>query len=158
MKTHSSIAWIGDDHPAQLPIEVGAVALELEYPKGRLGLHDNEGWGEVFESAGWIDMGPTNRTFVVAMVHQLHCLDVIRVGYLKNGTGTPMHIEHCLQYLRQALMCFADSTLEDTTLQRWHGKLDNVDVRSGAGKVHRCRDWTAVRRYMLDHEAKEPLE
>ena len=152
-----STAWVGTDRPAQMPVNVGMVALDLQYPTdSTLGLHDNDGWGRDFESEGWVDLGPTNRTFVVSMVHQLHCLDVIRVGYLKNGTGTHDHIDHCLKYLRQAVLCLADTTMEDVVTGWRDGHLSRHDVQGGAGNLHRCRDWTAVRRYMLDHTTLEP--
>lgn len=48
----------------------------------------------------------------------------------------PEHIEHCIEYLRQGVMCAADGTLE-------HGNLDTkvVDVE---GVVHHCGDYDAL--------------
>lgn len=88
------------------------------------------------------------------MVHQMHCLDVLRVGFAMGGVGAGAgyieHAEHCLRYLRQAILCRADSTLEPSTPER-----DAAGVwehaASGVGSVHRCKDWTAMRRYLEAH-------
>ena len=46
---------------------------------------------------------------------------------------SPMHIRHCLDLLRQTLMCHADTTIEEK------------DVAAGGvhgfGVEHQCRDW-----------------
>ncbi|KAK4233593.1 hypothetical protein C8A03DRAFT_19366, partial [Achaetomium macrosporum] len=48
---------------------------------------------------------------------------------------------HCLDYLRQSLMCNADVTLED--LDFGEGKaLGSV---TGWGTQHMCRDWERLR-------------
>ncbi|KAF7876350.1 hypothetical protein EAF04_001443 [Stromatinia cepivora] len=64
----------------------------------------------------------------LSVLHQLHCLDSIRhIYYLDNDaatTGTLLreeelephlrrsHMRHCLDFLRQSLMCCGDSTIE----------------------------------------------
>lgn len=83
------------------------------------------------------------------MIHQFHCLDVIRVGFVVNRTGAAHHIEHCLRYLRQIILCHADTTLEDAQSVMVEGKLEYG--ANGVGMVHRCRDWTAVRSYLLNN-------
>ncbi|KAI1208030.1 uncharacterized protein F4807DRAFT_468906 [Annulohypoxylon truncatum] len=55
----------------------------------------------------------------LAVYHQLHCLDAIRSGYWAaidgiepNHHARPAHVRHCIDYLRQSLMCHADTNLE----------------------------------------------
>ena len=72
--------------------------------------------------------------------HQLHCLNNILLAIaarVKEGKEPSSHVTHCLQYLRQMILCRADTTLEP------------VDPRLGPKAVqsavtHTCRDWTRV--------------
>lgn len=146
-------SWLGNNHPDQLPIHIGRVALVWDDPSD-WGLLEDDQWGSLFETDGFTKVGPHNRTFQISMMHQLHCLDVIRVGFVTNRTGFAHHIEHCLRYLRQSVLCCADDTLEET-----HPRLNDagewVYAASGTGMVHECKDWTAIRRYMNTYPADE---
>ncbi|KAF2094557.1 hypothetical protein NA57DRAFT_18701, partial [Rhizodiscina lignyota] len=113
----------------------------------------------------WAAMMPTGRGFIMfersefdpakneshiqraglAVFHQIHCLDIIRVGYynaLNNITNDPnghvndFHLRHCFDYLRQTLMCCGDTSLE-WVANGHHG----VD---GWGVTHECRDYKAI--------------
>lgn len=53
-----------------------------------------------------------------------------------NAHNDPHHIRHCFDYLRQALMCAADSNIEEVD---W--KLGGT---SGWGFKRQCRDYSAV--------------
>lgn len=101
---------------------------------------------------GFTALGPNNRTFVVSMYHQMHCLDRIRVGFIVNGSDAYRHAEHCLRYLRQIILCKADTTLEevDDTRTDTDGKV--VEGASGVGMIHRCKDWTKVKQYLEEKE------
>ncbi|KAF2969099.1 hypothetical protein GQX73_g4494 [Xylaria multiplex] len=75
----------------------------------------------------------------LAVYHQLHCLDAIRHGYwaaidgLEPGhKAEPGHIRHCIDYLRQSIMCNADTNLEPI----------NKDLGgvTGFGFTRKCRD------------------
>ncbi|KAH7930155.1 hypothetical protein BV22DRAFT_1001130 [Leucogyrophana mollusca] len=147
----------GDDFPSQLPVRLPPVGLALESGEDHFSLNDDDEWGTLFPSDGFISLGPNNRTFLLSVYHQFHCLDIIRVGYVVNGTHAAEHIQHCLRYLRQAVLCHSDTTLEVDIPQRSpeDGKL--VHTANGVGSVHRCRDWTMLRQYMLDHPSI-PLE
>lgn len=45
------------------------------------------------------------------------------------------HAHHCLDALRQAVLCQADSTLLST---------DNYGLSFGNGQVRMCRDWESL--------------
>lgn len=142
--------WMGDDHPAQLPIDLPDVSLVLQEGHGHFDLWDDDEWGSLFPSDGFARVGPHNRTFVISLYHQFHCLDVIRVGFLVNRTHAAQHIQHCLRYLRQILLCHADTTLEPDIPQMapdgsWH------HTANGVGAVHRCKDWTKLTDFMLEN-------
>lgn len=148
----TSIAYINGDYPSQLPLKLPAAGLVFEASSEHYALQNDEEWGSVFPTNGFTDLGPNNRTFHVSMIHQLHCLDVIRVSFLIQGPGAAEHVEHCLRYLRQALLCHADTTLEEArVIVSSSGETEYG--ASGIGMVHRCRDWTVLRRYLQDHPA-----
>lgn len=55
------------------------------------------------------------------------------------------HVDHCFGYLRQALMCCSDTTLE--------GQAVTSDAKGtdGFGVKHRCRDFASVYRWAQTH-------
>ena len=50
--------------------------------------------------------------------------------------SSDIHVRHCLEYIRQSLMCAADTTIE--LAEKTSG--GNVDVR-GFGKEYICKDF-----------------
>jgi len=73
------------------------------------------------------EMDGEDEYFGVTMFHQLHCLQALRTALQVltaqvNGTGSGIfpeshwphgsHYLHCLDYLRQTILCSADSTVE----------------------------------------------
>lgn len=96
---------------------------------------------------GFVFLGEEHYAFGVSMWHQMHCLNHIR-AVLVNGDDGSDHTEHCFHYLRQGILCAADTTLEagGTSMQ-----LPNGDkVATGVGTVHTCRDWRQVYDWMED--------
>ncbi|KAF5866548.1 hypothetical protein ETB97_011433 [Aspergillus alliaceus] len=101
--------------------------------------------------------------FCVAAFHQLHCLYLIFEefsqalhGQIKHPSG---HTIHCYDYLRQSIMCAADSNLEPFR-SRFEGMKpgDGVD---GIGSIHQCRNfeelyaWADRFRYKDDADAEQ---
>lgn len=54
--------------------------------------------------------------------------------------SSPPHIRHCIDLLRQSLMCRPDMTVEV--------KNEEVGGVTGFGTEHRCRDWGELRGWM----------
>ncbi|KAF2753750.1 hypothetical protein EJ05DRAFT_514692 [Pseudovirgaria hyperparasitica] len=79
------------------------------------------------------------RPFTLSVFHQLHCLASIRRVYfdLQTGEGSAIdasthgHIRHCIDFLRQVVMCNADRTKEI------YGT-DSFEAQ------HMCYDWDEV--------------
>ncbi|KAI0150788.1 hypothetical protein GGR57DRAFT_514058 [Xylariaceae sp. FL1272] len=109
---------------------------------------------------GFIELEDGNlghkRRYCVSVFHQLHCLDMLRrgyysaAGYSSNGAierhshaGQPAHMQHCFDYIRQALMCAADATLEE--------REESISGVKGWGTTHKCRDFEALQRWTSDH-------
>ena len=82
---------------------------------------------------------------MVSMFHQLRCLDIIREVivdfYLDTSPDAtisrPAIVQHCMNYLRQAVMCRGDLHLE--TVRASGGPQVTVSA-----VTHSCKDWTAV--------------
>jgi len=105
----------------------------------------------------------------IAVFHELHCLHTIQIGYYyalynlslhteatSELSGNPVHpgdtfiptlkvktnsehIQHCFDYLRQALMCAADTNLEVAN--------KTTGVTNGWGSARTCRDYGEVLRW-----------
>ncbi|KAG6037210.1 hypothetical protein E4U19_002434 [Claviceps sp. Clav32 group G5] len=90
-----------------------------------------------------LDQSLTAQNAMVSVYHQMHCLYRARQGYFVAAAGNASdvelgHLSHCWDYLRQSIMCSADTTLE------WMGSTPDEDGTTGWGYQHKCRDWSAV--------------
>ena len=168
----SSTAYEGLDFPASLPLpppnagkpqSVGLVveesvhfALSADAPEAY-----EEWMGYLPPGAGVVRLGPhtdpdMNRAFIVAMFHELHCLQYLRDEFAsatrpaserKGKEPAWGHVQHCLNLLRRAVLCGADTTLEradaehDVFSQR---RGDDGPAVGRVGAYHVCRDWDAV--------------
>ncbi|KAK1984741.1 hypothetical protein LZ30DRAFT_812672 [Colletotrichum cereale] len=110
-------------------------------------------------SAVKINDGKGGYAGMLDVFHHLHCLRMIRIGYtldlypeyqpmLSSQTGEliPMHIDHCIDELRQAVMCRADVTVLTSDWIDWHPKpWLNFNVE------HECVNWERIFRWSKDH-------
>lgn len=136
----------------------------------RHGLPPSQRWVDAQgEVAGDVEV------FEVAVVRELECLLVVRqlLGRLEEK-GKAIEMNHhekrdahrCLDHLRQAILCHADTTLErvgpKTELggSRRHGPNDNpvVDLDSSAGTMRTCRDWSRIKHWLEEHRADHDLK
>ncbi|KAF2865105.1 hypothetical protein BDV95DRAFT_612893 [Massariosphaeria phaeospora] len=108
--------------------------------------------------------------YCVSVFHQLHCLNMLRQAYYggedepgapeggvsplsgdfyhhpsenRNGMHAGGHAKHCFDYLRQALLCVADSTLEERS--------DKTSGVKGVGTTRQCRDFEALKAWTENH-------
>jgi len=94
--------------------------------------------------------------YILSVAHQLHCLGAVRAVVLAHERGDPPyddggHARHCLEKIREALICFADTTTEvgypeandAGEIVGWN--VDDYEV------THQCRDWGAVRSWVYEH-------
>jgi hypothetical protein len=72
----------------------------------------------------------------------------LRLAYFKDAIKEltpeeiPVHRDHCLNYIRQAIMCNGDATFESVNHQ---GVLD------GMGATHQCRDFNLIFSWAYEH-------
>ncbi|KAJ4163225.1 hypothetical protein LMH87_004967 [Akanthomyces muscarius] len=91
--------------------------------------------------------------YATASVHQLHCLATIR-EMIKSYDRSEVpayasgHAYHCLNYLRQDVLCAADTTFEYGH-PVWNVERNFIQYEfSGIGAVHQCRDWNTVKEFL----------
>ncbi|KAF2999918.1 hypothetical protein E8E13_008880 [Curvularia kusanoi] len=87
-------------------------------------------------------------------IHDLHCVKYIRKAItVKHNGGNQTfdfhHINHCLNGLRQDIMCAADDT-----------PMPALAEHIGAGQVRKCRDWSRMTEWatQLDRNACYKLD
>lgn len=94
-------------------------------------------------------VGDSYFPYDVSMWHQIHCLNHIRT-MLVNGDDGSDHTEHCFHYLRQAILCNADTTLEPGGSGE---VLPDGSIVAPKGPVtHTCRDWRQVYDFLDEHQ------
>ncbi|KAL2045930.1 hypothetical protein ABVK25_011926 [Lepraria finkii] len=102
------------------------------------------------------DTNTAINTSVLSAFHQLHCLYTVRRAlYSKASEGSleefdlgkerKPHVAHCFDYLRQGILCSADSSIEPA--------VDTVDGFLGAGFPRQCRDFEELKDWAEDHRA-----
>ncbi|KAJ7022735.1 hypothetical protein C8F04DRAFT_1137192 [Mycena alexandri] len=144
----SAFTYKDDDYPHQLPLRVPSVALKIE-DSARYGLSDFNAYADwrttdLFpRSNGFVKLGPEGRTFGIAMFHQMHCLQRIRTAIVQGDPGH--HTRHCLNLLRQTVLCASDTTLDP---------LNSAKGTDGLGIVHVCRDWEKVYDFVEENQLK----
>ncbi|KAJ7780712.1 hypothetical protein DFH07DRAFT_793165 [Mycena maculata] len=144
----SNFSYKGDDYPHQLPIHIPSVALTIEDSKA-YGLSDFKSYADwrttdLFPHGnGFVKLGPEARTFGIAMFHQMHCLQKIRHAIVQGDPGH--HTRHCLNLLRQTVLCASDTTLDPMTSETG---------TNGLGIVHVCRDWQKVYDFVEENQFK----
>lgn len=98
----------------------------------------------------------------VDMVHNLHCLNTIRKQFDPDYYETHldaamkhshrmkmrMHVEHCIDQIRQAILCHADLT--PVTLRPVDMDDPSADLVGETERLHTCRDWRAVRKWLTE--------
>ncbi|EJD46607.1 hypothetical protein AURDEDRAFT_184310 [Auricularia subglabra TFB-10046 SS5] len=139
----------GQDFPEVLPLPWKDLPLVEHTIEESVHFEISQDYDDVWKSSasagrGFVRLGPESRLYELTMFHELHCLRALNYG---NALG-PVHIHHCLNYLRQGVLCGADLTLEA-------GDFAERDfTRDKVGSTHTCRDWSAVYPLMEENERR----
>jgi hypothetical protein len=103
-----------------------------------------------------IQHSPWENLYSTTMFHQLHCVVLLqraistlsvphpRGGQEKKPTAKEFeHLEHCLDFLRQGIMCAGDLSIE--VPKRLHDPTKTPPFHvDGWGTKHLCRSWPAM--------------
>ncbi|KAG9309708.1 hypothetical protein JVU11DRAFT_10384 [Chiua virens] len=145
----SEPGFIGHDYPVTLDIgPLDTVAMTLhESVRFTLGNGTDEAvdttWGTLFANPpglGRVHLGKDDRILAVTFVHQLHCVRELARAfhYPRSDHFSVGHQQHCINYLRQTLLCDAADTLEEGDFTRRDFEMDRV------GDTAVCLDWERV--------------
>jgi hypothetical protein len=122
-------------------------------------MNDDNDWASVIPVGhGFVRFGSDDDFYAVSMYHQMHCLNSFRRMFNghKNSSREghdSAHALHCLSYLRQMVLCAADTALEPAFSARDSGTGKLTKAAYGTGVTHRCRDWSVVRKHVeANHE------
>ncbi|KAF4615776.1 hypothetical protein D9613_012369 [Agrocybe pediades] len=124
--------------------------VALEYLGGeRTPIHSAKEWDMIYPPGkGFVKI--SGSYYLMAMYHQMHCVNAFRrtVEEYREGSNITSsrekHLIHCLEYLRQAVLCNADTSLEGPAGLRHTVGGETVHAVTGGGAIHECRDWTQV--------------
>ncbi|ATY66303.1 hypothetical protein A9K55_001989 [Cordyceps militaris] len=141
--------YLAGDRPRELPLKVRTIQAAFHDDPSHYGMEGIKAtaeWNALRPPGkGFVFLGEERLAFDVSMWHQMHCLNHIR-AVLVNGDDGSDHTEHCFHYLRQGILCAADTTLESggTSMKLANGE----EVATGVGTVHTCRDWRQIYDWM----------
>jgi hypothetical protein len=141
----AAAAYRENNYPVELTIEdMEAVEIAIQETvrfdlNASSDIADKE-WHSLYGRPYTIHLGPDQRRFALAFYHQFHCLRAMQfaITHPDDTTYTVEHIHHCLNYLRQHLLCAADDEIERGDFLEWGfipGLLETTRV---------CRDWDKV--------------
>lgn len=98
-------------------------------------------WASLTPGNGLVYLGEQpGRPFSISMFHQLRCLDIIREDIVGADSNAALS-RHCLNYLRQMIMCRSDAQLENILLTSKEDSLQPFFVRPG---TYVCNNWNSV--------------
>lgn len=160
-----STTYVGDDFPRYLPTNTSGndlrVVMFLAESSDFLTTHKTlTNWeASLPPEVRYVRLGPTHRVFAISMFHQLHCLHQIAIRLAdmdpSDKPWSPLpdwqvhghlgHTQHCLNNIRQNILCAADETVEDGS---WKCRNREV-VRTRGGRE--CRDWASVYEFVQDN-------
>ncbi|KAF2649810.1 hypothetical protein K491DRAFT_551596, partial [Lophiostoma macrostomum CBS 122681] len=109
-------------------------------------LQTDNAWAGLFPNTSGFIQNPRipNETLAIAAFHQLHCLNGLRLAYYNSSYGNnphvhdhqPSHVRHCIDYLRQSIMCAADANVEPVQ--------QSLGGVTGWNTERNCRDYRGL--------------
>ncbi|THH32298.1 hypothetical protein EUX98_g1891 [Antrodiella citrinella] len=137
-------SYVGVDYPETWPIDVPKVLLASD-ASHRYQMDTADGaaeWASLTPGNGTVFLGEERRPYTISMMHQLRCMNIIRESILEDRsvpeTSQPSDLaRHCLNYLKQMMLCRADTYMESF----WY---DNSDGPIDLWSMYECKDWGAV--------------
>ncbi|KIJ48692.1 hypothetical protein M422DRAFT_162401, partial [Sphaerobolus stellatus SS14] len=121
----------------------------MKIPKQDMALMANKSWPIKDEPGYYLGL--------FDVFHQLHCLDSIRRTLHKDYYGVgehhnydmlePKHAFHCVEYIRQALMCNPD-----VSMNVWNWYDDLKGVRGSSHQAHTCVNFSKLQEWARERQ------
>lgn len=134
--------WLTKPLPvAHMPME-NTVHYDLGTDLGILEWNNATLPGPNHDGIVWLTVeGGERKPFTFSLFHQLRCLNIVRESLMARRhppyTEPSRLATHCMNYLRQMVLCRADLTLESAR----HPLGPNTVV---SDVTHVCRDWSVI--------------
>ncbi|KIJ63975.1 hypothetical protein HYDPIDRAFT_91107, partial [Hydnomerulius pinastri MD-312] len=144
--------WVGDDFPQRAPLSGPLPIIDAMIEESaRFAISEDTlstWWDNLATDLGYVRLGPEFRIFAISTHHAQHCLYTFAHLLVQpKPRKIDGHIQHCMNYMRQNILCTADTTLEPPDWQSRNFKLD----RSGGGWTRKCRDWRFLRAFVTEN-------
>ncbi|RDW91743.1 hypothetical protein BP5796_02908 [Coleophoma crateriformis] len=113
-------------------------------PSSKLGISGGIPLRDYSKDGSW---DTNDEGYALTMHHQIHCLGLMKHVFISAERNEPIpstsfrHMDHCVEYIRQSIMCYGDLTLEPLQL----GSSQKAIESDTWGSKHFCRDWTALK-------------
>ncbi|PBK87114.1 hypothetical protein ARMGADRAFT_1066181 [Armillaria gallica] len=139
----AEFSYLGTDYPREFPMaplrNVETFIEDSVHYQLNGTAADGE-WETLFPGNGLVVLGPHEQVFSISMFHQLRCLNIIRTAIVERGgiwghNGSSELVHHCVNYLRQMVLCRASMHLDDVV--GW-GKPEVFT------DTYECKDWDMV--------------
>ncbi|KAF8513316.1 hypothetical protein BU17DRAFT_53316 [Hysterangium stoloniferum] len=134
------IGYVANDYPETWPIKLEQVlgAFDNSIRYHLVSSEGDEEWSSLVPGDGIIYLGTTREPFMVSMIHQLSCLNIVRKHIVSQDRERTQGLaRHCLNYIRQMVVCRNDANLEPF---QYFSNINPVDL-SG---IWECKEWEAV--------------
>jgi len=150
-------SYVGVDYPEAWPINVPKVLLASD-ASHRYQMDTVDGaaeWASLTPGDGIVYLGEERLPYTISMMHQLRCMNIIRESILedRNATETSKPSDlarHCLNYLKQMMLCRADTYMEVF-------QYDNSDGPIDLFSMYECRDWGTVHEAVKENQREYEL-
>jgi hypothetical protein len=146
-------AYLGDDYPEfYIPTkgDLPQVAMTMEESR-HYGISDADALEEWASNSaagfGYVRLGEDYRAFALAMFHEMHCLRNFRYSIAELNDDME-HMVHCLNYLRQFILCTPSLTLEPPDVLTRDFEMERV------GATHVCPNWVVIYDELTDNWRK----
>ncbi|KAG2124199.1 hypothetical protein DEU56DRAFT_39827 [Suillus clintonianus] len=140
---HRVYSFDGDDFPQLLPLPQTDPVLMAFEDSVHYQMNTEDGraeWASLTPGSGLVYLGEQHHPFSISMFHQLRCLDILRED-LVGANGNADLSRHCLNYLRQMVMCRGDTQLENILIASKEHPSQDFFVRTGS---YVCSNWNSV--------------
>lgn len=125
--------------------------LQLVEANGHYGMNADREWETLLPPnyvTGLLFHSTDKRRHFISVYYQISCLNSLRKLYMNPGWEDDIEKQdgahHCLNVLRQAVLCNGDTTLEPSHSElRSNGK--EVAAASGMDVLHVCRNWEELK-------------
>ncbi|KAK0500809.1 hypothetical protein EDD18DRAFT_1280052 [Armillaria luteobubalina] len=127
-----------------LPLVLMDVEDTINYQLDSTAYNDAQ-WPTLAPGGGIVYLDPNYTPYLPSFFHQFRCLDTLRLAYIsqemgesKQGVTEAAIARHCLNYLRQMLLCRSDLNLESViSVEHGHHAV-------GRRRTQTCQDWRVV--------------